>query len=117
VSLAPGNAVYNLRHVYSAQVLNHSQNPRNAGEVANPDAVVEVENPACADVLPLSLKVSEGWTARGEIQRERLSRDVDDLVHDLLPTLFGAGWTGSISIRTTVVGVSVSAPGRRSTVS
>jgi nitrogen fixation NifU-like protein len=46
--------------MYSAQVLDHFQNPRNAGEIADADAVVRIENPACGDVLQLSLKVSGG---------------------------------------------------------
>jgi nitrogen fixation protein NifU and related proteins len=46
--------------VYSAQVLDHFQNPRNAGEVEGPDALAEVENPACGDVLRLTLKVNKG---------------------------------------------------------
>jgi nitrogen fixation protein NifU and related proteins len=45
--------------MYSAQVLDHFQNPRNAGEIAEADATAEIENPACGDVLRLSLKVSE----------------------------------------------------------
>jgi nitrogen fixation NifU-like protein len=43
--------------MYSAQVLDHFQNPRNAGEMAEPDAVVTVENPACGDIIKLALKV------------------------------------------------------------
>jgi nitrogen fixation protein NifU and related proteins len=46
--------------MYSAQVLDHFQNPRNAGVVADADATAEIENPACGDVLRLSLKVSAG---------------------------------------------------------
>jgi nitrogen fixation protein NifU and related proteins len=46
--------------MYSAQLLDHFQNPRNAGEVAVPDAVAEIENPACGDVLRLTLKISSG---------------------------------------------------------
>lgn len=46
--------------MYSAQVLDHFQNPRNAGELSSPDAVAEVQNPACGDVLQLSLKVNNG---------------------------------------------------------
>src|SRR5580700_5398199 len=46
--------------MYSAQLLDHFQNPRNAGELVNPDAVAEVENPACGDVLRLTLKISAG---------------------------------------------------------
>jgi len=46
--------------VYSAQVLDHFQNPRNAGDVAQPDASAQIENPACGDVLRLSVKVVDG---------------------------------------------------------
>ncbi len=46
--------------MYSAQLLDHFQNPRNAGEIAGADAVAEIENPACGDVLRLTLKVSAG---------------------------------------------------------
>jgi nitrogen fixation NifU-like protein len=46
--------------MYSAQLLDHFQNPRNVGEIADADAVAEIENPACGDVLRLSLKASAG---------------------------------------------------------
>jgi nitrogen fixation NifU-like protein len=46
--------------MYSAQLLDHFQNPRNAGEIAGADATAEIENPACGDVLRLSLKASAG---------------------------------------------------------
>jgi len=45
---------------YSAQVLDHFQHPRNVGEVAHPDASARVENPACGDVMELTLRISEG---------------------------------------------------------
>jgi len=44
--------------MYSAQLLDHFQNPRNVGEIADADAVAEIQNPACGDVLRLSLKAS-----------------------------------------------------------
>jgi len=53
-------AVYNWKQMYSAQVLDHFQNPRNAGDIADADAMAEIENPACGDVLRLSLKISAG---------------------------------------------------------
>jgi nitrogen fixation NifU-like protein len=40
--------------MYSSQVLDHFENPRNAGELSNPDAAVQIENPACGDVLKLT---------------------------------------------------------------
>lgn len=46
--------------MYSAQLLDHFQNPRNAGEIADPDATAEIENPACGDILRLTLKGSSG---------------------------------------------------------
>ena len=49
--------------MYSAQLLDHFQNPRNAGDIPDADAVAEIENPACGDVLRLSLKVAHGRIA------------------------------------------------------
>jgi nitrogen fixation NifU-like protein len=46
--------------MYSAQLLDHFQNPRNAGDMVDADATAEIENPACGDVLRLSLKTSAG---------------------------------------------------------
>ncbi|MGA8502735.1 MAG: iron-sulfur cluster assembly scaffold protein [Candidatus Sulfotelmatobacter sp.] len=46
--------------MYSAQLLDHFQNPRNAGELADADATAEIENPACGDVLRLTLKADGG---------------------------------------------------------
>lgn len=42
--------------MYPAKLLDHFQNPRNTGEVAEADASVEVTNPACGDVIRLSLR-------------------------------------------------------------
>jgi nitrogen fixation NifU-like protein len=49
--------------MYSAQVLDHFQNPRNAGQVQNPDARVEIENPACGDILELTARIAAGQIA------------------------------------------------------
>jgi nitrogen fixation NifU-like protein len=46
--------------MYSRQLLDHFEHPRNPGEVANPDATVQLENPACGDILKLSIKVANG---------------------------------------------------------
>ncbi|MGC2228361.1 MAG: iron-sulfur cluster assembly scaffold protein, partial [Candidatus Sulfotelmatobacter sp.] len=46
--------------MYSAQLLDHFQNPRNVGELADADAAAEIENPACGDVLRLTLKSGGG---------------------------------------------------------
>ncbi len=49
--------------MFSPQVLDHFQNPRNAGDVLNPDVSVQLENPACGDVLKLTLRVTNGQIA------------------------------------------------------
>lgn len=46
--------------MYSAQLLDHFEHPRNAGHLADANALVRVENPACGDVLELSVKVFDG---------------------------------------------------------
>jgi nitrogen fixation NifU-like protein len=46
--------------VYSRELLDHFEHPRNSGVVEHPDATVQVENPVCGDVLKLSAKVSGG---------------------------------------------------------
>lgn len=50
--------------MYSAQLLDHFQSPRFAGELAAPAVTVRVENPICGDILQLSVL----W--EGEVARE-----------------------------------------------
>jgi len=54
--------------MYSAQLLDHFQNPRNAGEIAGADATVEIENPACGDILRLTLKAGAGLIAEARFK-------------------------------------------------
>lgn len=42
--------------MYSSAVLDHFHNPRNAGDLLEATAVVEVTNPVCGDVLRLSAR-------------------------------------------------------------
>src|SRR5215470_8617355 len=46
--------------MYSERLLDHFQNPRNVGELAAPAVTVEVTNPACGDILRLSVLWEEG---------------------------------------------------------
>jgi nitrogen fixation NifU-like protein len=50
--------------MYSPQLLDHFQNPRNAGDLSNADATVEIENPVCGDVIRLSVKFDAGRIAQ-----------------------------------------------------
>ena len=49
--------------MYSAAVLDHFKNPRNAGELPGATATVEVTNPVCGDILKVSARVAEGRIA------------------------------------------------------
>jgi nitrogen fixation NifU-like protein len=44
--------------MFSKAVLEHFRNPRNAGELPNATATVEVSNPVCGDVLKLAARVA-----------------------------------------------------------
>jgi nitrogen fixation NifU-like protein len=46
--------------MFSEAVLDHFRNPRNAGELADATATVEVSNPVCGDILKLAARVAEG---------------------------------------------------------
>ncbi|HBR16677.1 MAG: Fe-S cluster assembly scaffold protein NifU [Deltaproteobacteria bacterium RIFCSPLOWO2_12_FULL_43_16] len=43
--------------MYSEKVMDHFSNPRNVGEIENPDGVGTVGNPACGDIMKLSIKI------------------------------------------------------------
>jgi nitrogen fixation protein NifU and related proteins len=49
--------------VYSEKLLDHFQNPRNAGGLDNADLQVEVSNPICGDILQLSARLVGGRIA------------------------------------------------------
>lgn len=49
--------------MYSPQLLDHFQHPRNAGDLSAADAIAEIENPVCGDVVRLSLKLQDGRIA------------------------------------------------------
>lgn len=44
---------------YSEKVMDHFRNPRNVGEIENPDGVGRVGNPVCGDIMELYLKVKD----------------------------------------------------------
>ena len=49
--------------MFSDAVLDHFRNPRNAGELPSADAVVEVSNPVCGDILQLAVRMEGGRIA------------------------------------------------------
>ena len=45
--------------VYSEKVMDHFTNPRNVGEIENPDGVGEEGNPVCGDMMTFYIKVKD----------------------------------------------------------
>jgi nitrogen fixation NifU-like protein len=54
---------FRIVSMYSAKLLDHFEHPRNSGEVSKPDIVVELSNPACGDILKLSLRIETAHVA------------------------------------------------------
>ena len=62
--------------VYSDKVLDHFKNPRNVGELDNPDGVGVEGNPVCGDLMEIQIKV--------EPAEEPPTPDVPTLSHPYL---------------------------------
>ncbi|MBI4396505.1 MAG: iron-sulfur cluster assembly scaffold protein [Elusimicrobia bacterium] len=54
--------------MYSAHVMDHFQNPRNAGDLPGANAVGSAGNPSCGDVLRLYLKIENGRVAQASFK-------------------------------------------------
>ena len=59
--------------MYSEKVMDHFANPRNSGEMENPDGVGIVGNPTCGDLMTIYIKVK------------------DDVITDISFQTFGCG--------------------------
>jgi len=46
--------------MYSKIVMDHFINPRNVGEMKNPDGEAQIGNPTCGDVMKMSIRVKDG---------------------------------------------------------
>lgn len=51
------------KDMYSQKVMEHFMNPKNVGEIENPDGVSEEGNPVCGDVMRFYIKVENGRIA------------------------------------------------------
>lgn len=43
--------------MYSEKVMDHFNHPRNVGEIPNADAVGQVGNPVCGDIMKITMKI------------------------------------------------------------
>ncbi|MCZ7576365.1 MAG: iron-sulfur cluster assembly scaffold protein [Dehalococcoidia bacterium] len=56
---------------YSDTVIEHFQNPRNAGEIEHPDGEATKSNPVCGDRMRVTIRIADGrvaevrWQTRG----------------------------------------------------
>jgi nitrogen fixation NifU-like protein len=77
--------------MFSAAVLDHFKNPRNAGELPDATATVEVTNPVCGDVLELAVRIEGGritaarFRARGCVTAIASSSLLTELLIDKSP--------------------------------
>ncbi len=46
--------------MYTEKVMDHFNNPRNVGELENPDGVGQVGNPKCGDIMKIAIQVENG---------------------------------------------------------
>jgi len=51
-------------------LLDHFRNPRNAGDLSNATATVEVTNPVCGDVLRLAVRLEKGRIAAARFKTQ-----------------------------------------------
>jgi len=49
----------NVWSLYSEKVMEHFKNPRNVGEIENPDGTGHVGNPVCGDIMELYIRVND----------------------------------------------------------
>ncbi|MFP3950755.1 MAG: Fe-S cluster assembly scaffold protein NifU [Candidatus Bathyarchaeia archaeon] len=69
--------------MYSEKVMDHFKNPRNVGELEDPDGVGTVGNPVCGDMMSMYIKVE------------------DDRIKDIKFQTFGCGAAIATSSMTT----------------
>lgn len=74
--------------MYSHRVLQQFQNTRRVGELPDADAYVQADNPACGDILRISIKVRDGrivdvrFRARGCVAAIACGAQLADMICD-----------------------------------
>ena len=88
--------------MYSAKLLDHFEHPRNVGEIDGADASVRVENPACGDIMDLTLKLTDGriaaarYRTRGCVASIACGSALTDMLIGLTPPEAAALRSGTI---------------------
>jgi nitrogen fixation NifU-like protein len=68
---------------YTEKVMDHFMNPRNVGKIEDANAIAEVGNPSCGDVIKMYLKIN------------------GDMIEDIKFQTFGCGAAIAVSSMTT----------------
>ncbi len=68
---------------YTEKVMDHFMNPRNVGKIEDANAIAEVGNPSCGDVIKMYLKIN------------------GDMIEDIKFQTFGCGAAIAVSSQTT----------------
>lgn len=72
--------------MYSAELLDHFENPRNAGAIEDPDSSAQLENPACGDTLELSLRLENKSLEKTNLEATRIA-DIRFRAKGCVPTI------------------------------
>jgi nitrogen fixation NifU-like protein len=51
--------MWEMTDMYSEKVMDHFFNPRNVGEIEEPDGIGKVGNPVCGDLMEIYIKVDD----------------------------------------------------------
>lgn len=87
-----------MDQLYSKKVIEHFKNPKNMGEIKNPDGVATVGNKICGDVMRLYIKVEKRpLSAKASKGQEEYIKDIK------FQTLGCAAAIATSSILTTMV--------------
>ena len=97
--------------MYSEKVMDHFSNPRNVGEVENPNAEGQVGNQKCGDIMKMTMRIEamrnmllhyawnkdNGMLTRAEasIAKQFCSESANIVVDHALQILGGIGFCGS----------------------
>ena len=67
--------------MYSEKVMDHFTNPRNVGEIPDANAVGQVGNPQCGDIMKIYMDIEISADEKLTLKE---SHDIAENVHDLL---------------------------------
>jgi nitrogen fixation NifU-like protein len=91
----------------SERLLDHFQNPRNAGVLESPEAVsVTVTNPACGDILNLAVRIQDGIVAEVRYQTRGCTAAIAS-GSALTELMLGLGKSGLAALRAADVDAAV----------